>query len=96
MLELDREQIAEFCRRNRIMRLELFGSAARGDAGPESDLDFLVEFAPDAHVGFLALGRIREELEALTGRSVDLVPRGGLKPLIRDQVISEARSVYSA
>ena len=80
MVELDRNRIAELCRRNWIVRLELFGSAARGDARPDSDLDFLVEFAPESHIGFLALGRIRQDLELLTGRRVDLVPRGGLNP----------------
>lgn len=93
---LDQHMINELCQRHRISRLELFGSAARGDARPNSDLDFLVEFEPGARVGFLTLGRVKEELEAITGRRVDLVPRNGLKPLIRDQVIAGARIVYPA
>ena len=92
----DQQQIEAFCRRNKISRLELFGSAARDDARPDSDLDFLVEFEAGARVGFLTLGRVKEELEAITGRRVDLVPRNGLKPLIRDQVLAGARGVYSA
>jgi hypothetical protein len=70
-----REQVAEPCRRHGVLRLEAFGSAARGSLDPaSSDLDFLVEFQPlgpghraDAYFGLL------EDLEALFGRPVDLV-----------------------
>ena len=66
------------------------------DFGLTSDVDFLVEFEPDAQIGFLALGRMQRELEALVGRPVDLVPRGGLKPRIRDAVLSTTEVVYAA
>ena len=73
-LEHLRSQIEVLCRRHHVRRLELFGSAATGALGPESDVDFLVDFAP------LGQGQYAEhyfglqsDLEALVGRPVDLV-----------------------
>ena len=88
-------QIADFCRRNQIRNLSLFGSVLRGDFGPDSDADVLVEFEPEAQVGFLALSRMQRELAQLFQRPVHLVPRDGLKPLIRDAVLSSAEVVYA-
>ena len=96
MIEISPHQLNEFCRRNRIKKLTLFGSALRADFGPESDIDLLVEFEPGTQVGFLALNRMRRELEALLGRPVDLVPQEGLKPLIREHVLSTSEVVYAA
>ncbi len=87
------EAIAEFSRRNRIRRLALFGSALRDDFRPDSDLDILVEFEPDARIGlrFFALQR---ELTELFGRAVDLNTPGFLSPYFRDQVMAEAEDLY--
>ena len=90
------ERIAEFCRRNHIRSLALFGSALREDFHPGSDVDLLVEFEPEAHVGFLALSRMQRELSSLLGRPVDLVPRDGLKPVLREDVLSNAEVLYAA
>jgi predicted nucleotidyltransferase len=59
------ETIEAFCRRHQIRRLSLFGSAVREDFRPESDVDILVEFEPDAQIGFLALSRMQRELTAI-------------------------------
>ncbi len=89
-LAVPEEALIEFCRRYRVRRLSLFGSAVQqGDFTPESDIDLLVEFEPDAKVGFLLLSRMQRELSALFGRPVDLVPRSGLKPAIRDAVLHQ-------
>ncbi len=88
-------EIQEFCRRNQIQSLALFGSVLRADFRSDSDIDILVEFRPKARVGFLAMGRMQRELTALLRRSVDLVPRDGLKPLIRDAVLADAEVVYA-
>ena len=88
--------LAEFCRRWRIIELAVFGSVVRDDFSPSSDVDFLVEFAPEAQVGFLALARMQRELSALLGRPVDLVPKSGLKPRIREAVLTSAEVVYAA
>jgi predicted nucleotidyltransferase len=89
------DALAEFSRRNRIRRLALFGSALRDDFRPDSDLDILVEFEPDARVGlrFFALQR---ELTELLGRAVDLNTPAFLSPHFRDQVLAEAEDLYVA
>ena len=95
-IELPMEVLADFCRRWKITRLEIFGSALREDFGPKSDIDLLVEFAPDAHMGLLAWAQCQRELGALFHRRVDLVPRDCLKPLIRDAVLASAKVLYAA
>jgi predicted nucleotidyltransferase len=95
-LDIPRSELAELCRRHRVRELAVFGSALRPDFGPQSDLDLLVEFLPDARIGFLALARLGRELSVLLGRPVDLVPKKGLKPAIRDQVLAEAEVIFGA
>ncbi len=89
-------QLSSLCRRYRVRRLALFGSVLRDDFSPDSDVDVLVSFDPDAHVGFVTLSRMQRELSELFSRPVDLVPMDGLKPAIRESVLSSARDVYAA
>lgn len=91
LLDLPLEGICEICRRYRVRELAIFGSALREDFGPNSDIDLLVEFEPDARIGFIELGEIEQELEALLGRPVELVPKSGLRPLLREEVLTNAR-----
>lgn len=95
-IAVSRDEIADFCRRNQIRSLSLFGSVLRPDFRAESDVDLLVEFEPDAQVGLLALSRLRRELSELLGRPVDLVPSEGLKPLVEESVLGEAELLYAA
>jgi predicted nucleotidyltransferase len=88
--------LAEICRRYHVKELSVFGSAARGELRPESDIDLLVDFLPDARVGLFELWDLGDELERLVGRRVDLVPKGGLKKLIRPHILKESRLVYAA
>ncbi len=74
-LRVDREAVAQFCRRWRVTRLDLFGSVLRDDFGRESDVDVLVTFAPSATRTLADLLRMEDELRALFGRRVDLVMR---------------------
>jgi len=67
--------------------VRVFGSAARGDDGPRSDIDFLVDLAPGT--GLFGLGALRSELAALLGRPVDVVPADGLKPHVAARVERE-------
>ena len=94
--DLPVDQITDFCKRNRVQELSLFGSALTDRFGDESDIDLLITFKPGARVGFLALARAQYELEDLLGRKVDLVPKGGLKPAIRDSVLATAQVLYAA
>ena len=88
--------LAELCRRHQVQELALFGSYLTGDFGEDSDIDLLVTFRPGAHVGFLTLAGMKRELEEMLGRRVDVVPKGGLKPAIRDSVLASARVLYAA
>lgn len=72
------------------MTIEVFGSVARGDATEESDVDFLVEMLP--HSGF-GIGGLKWRLEELLRCKVDVVPESGLNPLLRNDVLREARSL---
>ena len=68
--------------------IQVFGSVARGDDTATSDVDLLVDIAPD--VGMFSLLRMQSEAEAILGRAVDLVPRGGLKPEVAETALREA------
>jgi predicted nucleotidyltransferase len=72
LIEQNRNQIEALCSRRGVLSLALFGSAARGELRPESDVDLLIEFKPDAQVGLLELEAIRAELESPFGRPADL------------------------
>lgn len=85
--------VSELCRRHRIKRLALFGSAVRDDFTPESDVDLLVEFEPDAAIG-LEFFAIERELSDLIGRKVDLNTAGFINKRFRDSVQAEAQVVY--
>jgi len=94
------DAIVAFCTRWKIVELALFGSALRDDFRPDSDVDVLVTFAPDARVGLFALGRMEEELAAIFDRPVDLVERRGVEQsanwIRRREVLGTARPVYVA
>ena len=74
-LHLPDDVLAAFCARWKVTELALFGSALRDDFGPESDIDLLVTFAPDARWSLFDLSRMERELEAMTGRPVDLMTK---------------------
>src|SRR3989338_871850 len=93
-VEIPREQLAEFCRRNRIRKLSLFGSVLREDFAPNSDVDVLVEFEPGAKVGLLAFSRIERELSALLGRKVDFNTEGFLSDYFREDILNEAEVLF--
>jgi predicted nucleotidyltransferase len=95
-IEIPEQALADFCQRNRIRRLSLFGSILRDDFKPESDIDVLVEFEPGARVGLIKLAGMEIELCELLGRKVDLNTLGFLSPTYRDRVLSEARVQYDA
>lgn len=71
-----------------VRRLDIFGSVARGEAGPASDVDLIVDF--DRPVGLFHFFRVQRRLEQLLGRGVDLVMRDAVKPQLRDRILGEA------
>jgi predicted nucleotidyltransferase len=94
-LILPKEQLAAYCRAHGIRRLAVFGSALRDDFGPDSDIDLLVEFAPDSVPGLLGIARMERELSALLGRKVDLRTPQDLSPYFREGVMEEAEVQYA-
>jgi len=93
-VDISREEIKEFCLRNRIRYLAFFGSVLRDDFSPDSDVDVLVEFEPGARVGLIGFSGMENELSELIGRKVDLNTPGFLSPYFRDEVVEEAETVY--
>ncbi len=96
ILQKSKRKIAAICRKYQISELALFGSQVRGESTEKSDFDFLVNFNPEAKIGFIKLAKIQYELEEIVHTKVDLVPKDGLKPVIRQQVLTEAEVLYAA
>jgi predicted nucleotidyltransferase len=99
-IELPEEQLAEFCRRWKITELSAFGSVLRDDFRPDSDVDLLVSFAPDAEWSLFDHMAMEEEVAAILGRKVDLVSRRGVERsqnwIRRRGILESARPVYAA
>ena len=95
-IEIDRERLAEFCRKHRIRKLSLFGSVLRDDFRPDSDVDVLVEFEPEAAVGLIKLSRMERELSSLVGRRIDLRTAADLSRYFREEVAERAETQYAA
>ena len=96
MISMPKDSIAEFCVRNRVRRLSLFGSVLREDFSPDSDVDVLVEFEPGTRVGLIRLSGLEIELGTILGRKVDLNTPGFLSKYYRDQILAEADVQYDA
>ena len=94
-IAVDREKIAEFCRRNHIRRLAFFGSVLRDDFRPDSDVDVLVEFEPGRAPGLLRMAGLELELSALLGRKVDLRTPAELSRYFRDEVLHSCEVQYA-
>ena len=88
-LSTHREAILAAARKHGAYNVRVFGSVARGEAGPESDIDFLVNL--EAGRSLMDLARLLRELQSLLDRNVDIVTEAGLRPRIRPQVLREAR-----
>jgi predicted nucleotidyltransferase len=94
-VRLPKERVADFCSRNHIVKLALFGSILRDDFRRDSDVDVLVEFEPEHVPGFFRLARMERELSALlNGRKVDLRTPQDLSPYFRDRVVKTAEVQY--
>ncbi len=96
ILNLPFERIREICSRYHVRELSIFGSALRYDFRPDSDVDLLVEFEPDARIGLIEFGQLQQDLETLFARKVDLGTKRSLRPVLRDEILASARTVYAA
>jgi len=96
-LPIDRDDVADFCRRWKVTEFSLFGSVLRDDFRPESDVDVLVTFAADAPWSLLDLVTMREELRQIFGREVHLVEKAGLRnPFRREAILSNREVIFAA
>jgi predicted nucleotidyltransferase len=89
-VQLDTEFVSEFCKRNNIRKLALFGSVLTDRFRPESDVDVLVEFEEGAPVGYFAMAGMEIELGERLGRKVDLRTPKELSRYFRDEVVQSA------
>jgi hypothetical protein len=96
-LPFDAKALERLCQRHQIRTLSLFGSRLKGTARPDSDVDLLVEFLPDARPTLLDMAEIERELsELLDGATVDLRTAQDLSRYFRDEVVKEAELQYAA
>ncbi|MBC8550299.1 MAG: nucleotidyltransferase family protein [Candidatus Brocadiales bacterium] len=89
-IEVPQDLISEFCKRNNVRKLALFGSVLRGDFRENSDVDVLIEFEPGHGTGYFGLARMERELSSILGRKVDLRTPQELSRDFRDEVLSHA------
>ena len=99
-INMTKEKIDAFCQRWKISELALFGSGTRTDFSDHSDIDLLVTFSPDAHITLFDMVHMRDELEEILEREVDLVSRRGVENsnnyLRRDAILSSLEIIYAA
>jgi len=84
-----REDLLALAYRHRATRVRIFGSVSRGEDRPDSDIDLLVDFAPEASL--IDLVGLQQDAEDLLGRRVDIVTPDGVSPFLRDRILAEAR-----
>ena len=96
-IDMPRNQIEEFCQRNHIRRLALFGSVLRDDFGMDSDVDVLVEFQDDAKWDLFDHMEAEEELKRIFGRDVDIVEKKAVRnPFRRHHILSNHEVIYAS
>jgi predicted nucleotidyltransferase len=88
----DAEKLVDVCRRHAITSVGMFGSMARGEAAPESDIDLLVEFGKP--IGLWDVIGIKQELASALGRKIDLLTRNAISPYLRDRILGEVQMIY--
>ena len=91
-LNISRDKLTDFCRQNDVDFLGVFGSAARGEARPSSDVDLLVRFSQPKSL--LELVKLERQFKALFGQEVDLITEGFLSPYIKDMVMADLHALY--
>ena len=96
-IDISESQLAELCRKWKVTELSLFGSILRDDFGPDSDIDVLIVFQPDAPWSLWDILDMREELQNLFGRTVDLVEKEALRnPFRRYEILKNHKVLYAA
>lgn len=98
-IKLPMEKIAGFCHKWQVIEFALFGSVLRDDFRPDSDIDVMVQFHPDAHPTFHTLDQMEAELKTIFDRDIDLITRQGIESsrnyLRRQEILSSAQVIYA-
>ena len=99
-IDMPRDEITAFCKRWQVTELALFGSVLRDDFGPDSDVDVLVRFDPEARRTLFDMARMQDELSRMLGRKVDLIERAGVEQsrnyIRRKAILQSAETIYAA
>jgi uncharacterized protein len=99
-IEIDKSKIEAFCKKWKIIEFSFFGSVLRDDFRPDSDVDVLVTFDPNAKWKLWEVDLAEKELQEILGRSVDLIEREAVEqsknPIRRKAILSSAQSYYVA
>jgi len=99
-IKLPMQRIAEFCHKWQVTEFALFGSVLRNDFRPDSDIDIMVQFYPEAHPTFNTLDQMEIELKTIFDRDIDLITRQGIETsrnyLRRHEILSSAQVIYEA
>ena len=88
----DTKELIRICRQNDAIMIGLFGSAARGEASPKSDIDLLLKFSKPKSL--LDLVRLERELSGQLGRKIDLLTEAALSPYLREKIMQELKIIY--
>ena len=94
-MELPLEKLRRFCKEEGIAYMGVFGSVAGGTARSNSDVDILVSFVQDEEIGLLHFIGVKQRLEDLLGKRVDLVSKKALNPYIKEDVLNHLKEIYS-
>ena len=95
-VDIPQHRLAELCRRYGVKRLSLFGSILTGRFGPQSDVDMVVEFLPEAKIGLFEMSEMEEALTSIVGRKVDLRTPAEISRYFREKVMHRAVLQYAA
>jgi predicted nucleotidyltransferase len=99
-IKVPRRKLISFCQKWKIAEFSIFGSALRSDFRPDSDIDVLVSFAPNAHPTFSDMANMEEELREIFGREVDLISKRGIEAsrnfIRRKAILESAEVIYAA
>jgi len=95
-INIPAEPLKALCESFQVKELSVFGSFLNENFSEASDIDLLVEFMPDSQIGFLELSKLQRALSSIFKRHVDLVPKNGLNPVIRTEVLTSAEILYAA
>lgn len=93
-ISIPQDKIVDFCQKNHILRMSLFGSVLTEQFKTKSDVDFLVVFQPDHIPTLFDIVTMEEELSSIIGRHADLKTANGISRYFRDEIIAKAQMIY--